>query len=355
MVDVSGMWHGRTYGIDLGDKVSHLCVLDESGKVTEEAQIPTTRKRLLARFQKLERSRVVIETGTHTNWVAETLGACGHEVVIANARLGRAIFGNPRKDDRTDAQCLARIGRVDPSLLHPVKPRDAKCRQSLALLRGRKALVRSRTQLINHVRGIAKSAGHRLPSRTSESFHKLPMPEELASSLGPVVSVIAELTAKIAILDERVEALCELEYPQTKQLMAISGVGPQTSLCFVLIVGDPRCFKSARAVASYIGLTPRRDASGARDPELPITKAGDPLLRELLVQCAQQMLGRFGQDSDLRRFGLRLAARGQKNAKKKAVVATARKLAVLLASLLRSGEVYDPLRGADAAELGHTG
>jgi transposase len=351
MVDVSCTWHGRTIGVDLGDKYSHLCVLDGSGAVTEEARVATTRKQMLARFQGLERSRVVIETGTHTNWVAETLASCGHEVVVANARKARAIFGNPRKDDRTDAECLARIGRVDAKLLHPVTPRDARCCRHLALLRGRKVLVRARTQLINHVRGIAKSAGFRLPSRASASFHKLAMPEELEGSLGPVVSVIADLTARIAILDERVEALCELEYPQTQQLMAINGVGPQTSLYFVLIVGDPRCFKSARAVGSYLGLTPRRDASGARDPELSITKAGDPLMRELLVQAAHHILGPFGRDSDLRRFGLQLAARGGKNAKKKAVVATARKLAVLLAALLRTGEVYRPLRHGAAAEL----
>ena len=350
MNDVSCMWRGTTIGIDLGDKESHLCVLDESGDVLEESRLRTTSRHFAARFKGLERLRIVIETGTHTNWVADLLRSFGHQVVVANARKARAIFQNPRKDDRTDAQSLARIGRLDPRLLYPVAPREADCRRDLALMRTRDALVRSRTRLVNHVRGIAKSAGHRIPGCSAAAFHKQELPAELESTTSVVMSTIGGLSATIKILDDRIDALCDLEHPQTKLLRQVHGVGPLTALGFVLIVGDPSRFKSARAVGSYAGLTTRRHASGERDPQLRITKAGDEMLRTLLVQAAQHILGPFGPDSDLRRFGKRLEKRGGKYAKQRAVIATARKLAVLLAVLLRTAEVYEPLRNHPEAQ-----
>jgi transposase len=344
MTKFSGTWNGRTAGVDLGDKASQVCVLDEEGKVLEESRIATTRKALTGRFQGLERMRIVIETGTHTNWVAEVLTTCGHEVVVSNARKVRAISTNDRKDDRADAQLLARLGRVDARLLAPIKVRDEKTRLDLAVLRSRSALVEARTQLINHARGTVKAAGHRLPKGSPESFHKREIPKDLEGALGPVLSVIAELNTQIASMDKRVEALCELEYPQTKLLRQVCGIGPITALCFVLTVGDVKNFKSNRQIGPYLGMTPRRQASGQADPELRITKAGDQMLRRLLVQGAHYNLGPFGKDSDLRRFGLRIAARGGKVVKRKAVIATARKLAVLLLALLRTAEVYEPLR-----------
>jgi len=351
MKDVSGVWNGQTIGIDLGDKQSHMCVLDEAGTEIELSLIATTRRALTSRFHGLARARVVIETGTHTNWVGEVLAECGHEVVVANARRVRAISTNDRKDDRADARLLARLGRVDTNLLFPITPRDREHRCDLSLVRTRAALVAARTELINHVRGTLKSAGHRLPSCSSESFHKRTLPDELASILRPVCCVIGELTDKIGNLDERIEALCELKYPQTKLLRQVTGVGPITSLCFLLTVGDVRRFKSPRAIGSYLGLTPRRHSSGESAPELRITKAGDTMLRTLLVQGAHHVLGPRRPDSDLRRFGTRLAGRGGKNAKKKAVVATARKLAQVLFALLRTGEVYEPLRNHPGAQL----
>lgn len=346
MAKSSSMWQGRTVGIDLGDRKSHVCVLDEQGEVLEEATLSMTRTALQARFKGQERCRIVIETGTHANWVRDELSELGHEVLIANARKVRAISQNERKDDRKDAQLLARLGRVDPRLLCPVEPRPLAERLERSRLHVRAALVEARTQLVNAARGMAKSHGFRLPSSSTASFHKKAIPEELAGVLTPIVAALEELSKQIKSLDVQVEVLCEQVFPQTTLLRQIAGVGPITSLYGLLSIGDPRRFDDVRDVGAYFGLTPQRSQSGNSDPELGITKAGDPRMRTLLVQCAHYILGPHGPDSDLRRFGKRLEARGKKNSKKSAVVATARKLAVLMLALLRSGEEYEPLRNS---------
>jgi len=140
--------------------------------------------------------------------------------------------------------------------------------------------------------------------------------------------------------------VAEERYPVTAQLRQVRGVGPLTALVYVLVLGDPRRFAKSRKVGSYVGLRPRQDQSGERDVPLGITKAGSPLLRRLLLQCAHYILGPHGEDCDLKRYGDRIAARGGKVAKRKAVVAVARKLSVLLHRLWMTGEVYERLRVA---------
>jgi transposase len=157
--------------------------------------------------------------------------------------------------------------------------------------------------------------------------------------------MIGKLSEQIRQLDREVERLCQQEYQETELLRQVKGVGPLTSLAFVLVIEDTGRFKKARAVGSYLGLCPALDESGEQSPQLRISKEGDSMLRRLLVGSAQYLLGPHGQDSDLRRWGMKLAGRGGKNAKKRAVVAVARKLAVLLYVLWRGGEVYEPLRG----------
>lgn len=346
MAKHSVTWSGSTVGVDLGDRSSRVCVLDELGEIAEEGRIPTTRTAFERRFSALRPSRVVIETGTHASWVHDVVAKAGHEVVVANARKVRAISANERKCDELDARMLARLGRVDVKLLEPVRVRPAQLRLDLALIRGRGAAVEARTALINAVRGLSKAAGHKLPRCSSASFHKRPLDESLQAGLSPLMQVLEQLTKTIAQYDKEIEHLCSTRYPQTKLLLQIKGVGPLTALYFLLVIADPARFHRPRDVGSYLGLVPKRDQSGGHDPQLRITKTGDRLGRSLLVQCAHYILGRFGEDSDLRRFGLRLAARGGKTAKKRAVVATARKLAVLLFALLRTGEVYEPLRNS---------
>ena len=216
-------------------------------------------------------------------------------------------------------------------------------------LRARDTLVAARTRMVNHVRGCLKSFAIRLPKCSTRTFPQRvagTVPKELRPALVPVLRMIDELTARIVASEKRIEQLSKERYPETTLLRQVNGVGAVTAFTFVLTLEEPRRFKCSRSVGAYLGLRPKQRQSGARDPELRITKAGDQDVRRLLVQSAQYMLGPFGADSDLRRFGLALAARGGKSAKRRAVVALARKLSVLLHRLWLTGEVYEPLRNA---------
>lgn len=339
-----------TIGVDIGDRYSHLCLLDtETGEVVEEARIATDQAAFERRFYGSRPMRVAIEAGTHSPWISRLLEGWGHEVLVANARKLRLICGDGTKTDRADAENLARIARLDPKLLSPLRHRCETSQAHLALIRSRDALVRSRTQLVNHVRGAVKSFGERLPKCSASSFHKRAaglLPEALVPALEPVLKTIADLTARIRLYDRELEALAEELYPETRLLRQVPGVGTLTALAFVLTVEDPVRFADSRAVGAYLGLVPGRDQSGDSDPQRRISKRGDRMLRRLLVGSAQYLLGPFGEDSDLRRHGEKLAARGGKSAKKRAVVAVARKLSVLLHRLWVSGETYDPLRNA---------
>jgi transposase len=349
-MDVSSQQPPTTAGLDLGDKYSYLCLLDQhSGEVIEEGRLRTTPEALKRRFASERPMRIAIEAGTHSPWVSRLLEECGHEALVANARKLRLIYSNKRKTDEVDAENLARLARVDPKLLYPLKHRGEESQAHMAIVRSREALVSARTQLVNHVRGAVKSFGARLPKCPAVSFHnKAPehIPEALLPALGPILETIGSLTRRIRQYDRRLEAIAEEHYPETELLRQVEGVGPLTALTFVLTVEDPYRFEKSRSVGAYLGLVPARDQSGDRDPQRRISKEGDEMLRKLLVSGAHYVLGPFGSDSDLRRHGEKIAARGGKNAKKRAVVAVARKLSVLLHSLWISGEVYEPLRNA---------
>jgi transposase len=294
----------------------------------------------------------VLEVGPHSPWLSRLLKAQGHEVVVANPRRVRLIAEAERKSDRIDAETLARLGRMDPKLLRPIEHRGEEAQKDLALLRVRDALVRSRTKLIQCARGLAKSFGARLPASSAPSFAKRVREgglEALFPGLEPLLRQCDELTASIRQLDREVERLGRERYPETQLLRPVSGVGPITSLAYVLTVEDPNRFRKSRSVGAYFGLTPRQRDSGDARPELSISKRGDELVRRLLIEAAHYTLGPFGPDSELRRFGLRLLAQGGKRAKKRAVVAVARKLATLLHRLWITGEVYHAL-GVPSAE-----
>ena len=335
-------------GVDLGDRRSQVCVLDDQGGVIEEDSIATTCSAFEGRFGGLPRCRVVLETGTHSNWVHDVLVKVGHEVIVANARKVRAISSNDRKSDRMDARMLARLGRLDTQLLAPVPVRREQTRLDRMSLLARAELVELRTALSNSIRGLSKSAGHRLPSCAPEGLHKRPLHPSLEGILRPMMAALEGLSRAIAEYDKQLSCVARQRYPQCDLLQQVAGVGPVSSLYFVLTIDDPRRFARPRDVGAYFGLVPRRDQSGSRDPELAISKAGDRMGRTLLVQCAHHILGPVGKDSDLRRFGKRIASSGGASAKKRAAGATARKLAVLLLALLRSGEVYEPLRNSPA-------
>jgi transposase len=336
-----------TAGLDLGDKHSYLCLIDQqSGEVMEEGRLRTTPEALRRRFASEQPLRIAIETGTHSPWVSRLLEECGHEVLVANARKLRLIYSNKRKTDEVDAENLARLARVDPKLLYPLKHRGEGSQAHLAVIRSRQALVGCRTQLVNHVRGAVKSFGARLPKCPARSFHnRAPehIPEALLPALEPIVEQIGSLTERIRQYDRKLETASKEHYPETQLLRQVEGIGPLTALTFVLTVEDPYRFEKSRSVGAYLGLVPATERSGERDPQKRISKEGEEMLRKLLVGSAHYILGPFGSDSDLRRHGERIATHGGKNAKKRAAVAVARKLCVLLHRLWVTGEAYDPL------------
>lgn len=338
-----------TIGLDLGDRFTQLCALDTRGQIVATERLRTPPAALEHHFAGHPRSRIVLEVGTHSPWVSRLLQRLGHEVLVANARQLRLISGSERKSDRVDAETLARLGRLDPALLQPIHHRGAEAQADLAQLRARDALVRTRTLLITHVRGAVKAWGARLPASSAPAFATKAaagVPLDLRGALGPLLELIATLSQEIRGMERQLERVATERYPETARLRQPSGVGLLTALCYVLTLEDPGRFRQSRAVGPDLGLCPRRDQSGGRDPQLRITRRGDAMLRRLLVSGAQYILGPFGPDTDLRRWGLRLAARGGKNAKKRAVVAVARKLATLLHRLWVSGAEYQPLRAA---------
>jgi transposase len=335
-----------TVGLDLGDRSSWYCVLDEAGNALLEQRVSTTPKALREGFGKLPRSRIALETGTHSPWVSRLLSELGHEVIVAHARNVRLIGESRRKDDRLDAQTLARLARIDPELLSPVKHRSAKAQADLTVIRARAGLVRARTALVNTARGLAKSYGERLRGcnvRNMNPGKAEGLSPELQAALQPLLAALESLSERIAEYNERIERLAQESYPQVALLKQVKGVGTLIGLTFLLTLEDPHRFRKSRDVGCYLGLQPGRRNSGQSEPQMHISKEGDPYLRTLLVQGAQHILGPFGVDCDLRRWGLKLAERGGRNGKKRAIIATARKLAVLLHHLWVSGEVYEPL------------
>jgi transposase len=337
-----------TVGVDLGDQWSNYCILGLGGETLAEGQFRTSPHAVTEFFQGLSQSRVVIEVGTHSAWVREVIVGLGHEVLVANAQRMEGSKRRRRKNDRIDAGKLARLGRVDPQSLYPIQHRSTEVREDLVVLRAREALVESRTRLINAVRGLVKTmGGTRLSNSSTEAFSRkvaAEIPQPIRETIQPLLRLIASLSEVIKCYEQRIEQLGREKYQHTKLLRQVSGVGPVTSLAYMLTLETPLRFARSRDVGPYLGLVPAQEDSGDSQPQLGISKAGDRMLRKLLVGSAHYILGPFGPDSDLRRFGKKLCERGGKNAKKRATVAVARKLAVLVHRLWISGEVYEPLR-----------
>jgi transposase len=320
---------GITIGIDLGDIWSHYCTLNQDGEVVDRGRFRTNPSGEDKRFRDMERARVAMETGTHSIWVSEQIQELGHEVIVANVRELRAISHSDRKSDKVDAEKIARYARLDPDILRPITHRTVGQQETLTLIRARDVLVRLRTGAVNSVRGLAKPCLAILPTG-------------LAQALGPLLQQIADMTVKIKQYDREIQKLTETAYPETQALIKVYGVGHLTALTFVLTLGNKQRFQRSRDVGCYLGLRPRRSQSGDSDPQLGITKAGNGYLRQLLVECANHVIGPHGKDSTLRRWGLSLGARGGSHARRRAVVAVARKLAVLLHRIWITQEVYMP-------------
>lgn len=341
-------------GIDIGDKRCLLRLIDFDGGFIDETQIPTRAAALEKYFRRWPRLRIVIEAGTHSNWIRRMLAGWGHEVLVSNPRRLRLIAQSYSKNDRHDAWWLAELGRTNPELLSLTEPRSAQTEQHRLWLRGREALIQSRTKLINSLRGLAKSQGLRLgtcgPTKWVSKV-RAECPGELHPALLPMARLIAGLTREIRELDKQLEQLADNVYPATARMRQVNGVGALTALAYVLALdNDAGRVNRSRQAGAVVGLRPKQRDSGQSAPQLGITKCGDKLLRRLLVQSAQYQLGPFGQDSALRQWGLKLSAGTNRRAKRRAVVAVARKLAVLLHVLWSKQVDYDPFYGVAPAE-----
>jgi transposase len=344
---------GSTIGMDIGDRWTHVAVIGPDGELWAEDRVASREPEVRSWLSRLPASVVAMEVGTHSRWMAKVGRDCGHTVYVANPRQLRLIYGGDNKHDRLDARNLARLARVDWRLMKPIEHRPDEEQADLARIAVRESLVDMRTQGVNLVRGMVKAAGGRIVDCSAEAFPgkaKEQIPEGLKSSLGPMLEQVEVLNGQIAESDQMIEHVARTRYPEVMLLRQVNGVGWLTALTFRLTIGDARRFERSRDVGCYVGLRPKRDQSGESDPQLGITKAGNVRLRRMLVNCAHYIIGPFGADSDLRRWGLKLAEQSRaRGAKQRAVVAVARKLAVLLHRLWVGGEVYEPLRNSKPA------
>lgn len=336
----------HTMGLDLGDRRSTYCLLDANGKTLAEEVVATSREGFAALSKQHSGAVIAMETGTHSPWVSRLFEAGGHKVYVANARKLRAISSSNTKSDLEDARMLARLARVDPTLLSPVKHRSEAGQRAIIQIKVREALVRSRVNLMNSARFLLKSLGLPMPSGVKASSFVKKVRAVLDTStcalVEPLLKILETINERIDACDQQLEKLAAERYPQSARLRQVPGVGPLTALCFVATLETPDRFKHARDVGAYLGLVPRRDQSGNTDKQLSITKAGNTALRCLLVNCAHYIMGPFGPPSDLRAAGLKFCERGGKSAKKRAVIAVARKLAIMLFALWKSGADYRP-------------
>ena len=334
-------------GMDLGDKYSVLCGINQEGEVVMRKRLKSTPHDLQKWFSGIQPTKVAIEAGSQSSWVSRVVKHCGHEVIVANPRKIRAISQNEKKCDDTDAEMLARLARVDPKLLCPIQHRGKEAQADLSMIRSRDLLVRTRTGLINNVRSTLKGFGLRPPRCTAAAFHHRIaeyIPQALSAALEPIVELIRSLTTTIKSYGKLIDKVAKNQYPETKHVAQVTGVGILTALAFVLTIEDPSRFRKARSVGPFCGLCPRSDKSSESDPQLPISKTGNGYLRRLLIGCGHYILGPFGPPCYLREWGHALMARGGKNAKKRAAVAVARRLSVLLLKLWITEEEYDPFR-----------
>ncbi len=334
-------------GVDLGDTKHAICVTDKDGNILKEYFITITKQSFKKLIETYPQSLIAIEVGTHSPWISRYLTQLGAQVVVANARKLRAIYTNERKSDELDARMLAKIARLDIDLLHPIQHGTEEQQRDSLMIKLRASLTKQRAATVVTIRFTLKSLGIRIRSSSTRAFPNvarkyLQQQPEILAIIEPSLVILDALNEQIKKLEKQIEERISKKYPEAQHLQQITGIGPITALAFVLHISDPESFKSPRDVGAYLGLVPRSDQSGKKDKELSISKTGNTYLRCLLVQAAQYILGHFGPDCDLRNHGLKLAARGGNGAKKKAVIATARKIAVTMLAMWKNKNDYNP-------------
>jgi transposase len=286
----------ETIGIDLGDKMSRYCIVNRDGEVVEEGSFRNQVSSIEAHFSG-EPRRIALEAGAQSAWISRVLKRLGHEVIVGNARELKWITASDNKTDSVDARKLALLARADVQLLAPVEHRTAEQQAELAVVRARDAIMRARTLLINSARGIAKGFGVRLPKSITATFGQralADLPDGLRTALGGLLEHIDALSRQVGHSDQQIGELAQ-RHPEVERLTSIPGVGKLTAVTFILTLGRPERFAHSRDVAGFLGLRPKQRQSGARDPQLGISKSGDPYLRKLFVQCAHHVLGTGGR------------------------------------------------------------
>lgn len=339
-----------TIGLDLGNKKHTVCALDRAGKVLWRREVANTPEALKPFFEANAGATVAMETGLCCRWISALAKSCGCDAIVGNARKLAAIWQSKRKNDENDALLIAKLARADRELFHPVELRDDERHGMVQLIELREVVVSQRTQAVNSVRGLCKAHGVFIRKCDASCFHKLAMesiPAGIMWMFKPMLRHLKELASTIKRYDVMLEKYAQAHFKDEVELLqTIPGVGPVTSCSFVAHVADSERFGSARDAGAYFGLVPGQDQSGDRDAPKRITKVGSALVRHLLVTAANHILRKSSPDTALKRHGEHICARGGRIARRKAKTAVARKLAVVMLAMLKSGKPYDDGRAA---------
>jgi transposase len=338
----------RVIGLDLGDYEMTYRVVDGDGRPIAEGSASAEPEEVAVLAGKYPGADVLMEAGGSSPWVQRMLRERGLNAIVAKADIlcGR----RRRKNDPTDAAALAELMRMKSSLIVEVEHKSEDDAIDFVVLKSRDQLVKMRTASINFVRGVLKSFGVRVGRADADAFGRFAapfVPSKLRSTIKPQLDFIVSLTARIKAFDVQIKKKVMTKHPQAVALAeSVYGVSHIVATAFVLTIFRPDRFRRARDVGPYLGLEPAQKASGTLDPELGISRAGNPFLRKLLVQSAHYLLGPLARDQkkagDLREWGLGLIRRGGKGAKKRASVAVARRLAVAMLASWKSGTPWDP-------------
>ena len=329
------------YGaIDLHLRHSQICIVNDTGTVVRMHRVVTSREGLAAVFAARPRLRVVIESSTESEWVAQTVEGWGHEVIVVDPNYALMYGQRPRgvKTDRRDAAALAEACRVGVyRRAHRVSAAQRGCRRGL---RVREQLVRMRTQVINQVRAQLRQEGYRLGSGAAESAERrlarLPLPDHLQAALAPLRAVLETIGHQLGVCTRALAGVAQAD-PVVQRLMTAPGVGPITALTYRAVLDDVGRFADAGAASAYVGLVPREDSTGDRQRRGPITKAGPRALRVLLVQAGWVIWRGRGGSAALYAWVRRLADR---RGRRIAIVALARRLARILYAMWRDDTDY---------------
>jgi len=329
------------YGaIDLHMRYSQIRIVDEMGGVVRDQRVATSRERLVQAFEGWGPMRILVETGTESEWVAQTLEAAGHAVIVADPNYA-PMYGERQRRVKTDRRDVAALAEANRRGWYRAAHRPAAAqRTTRQVLRARRQIVQMRSGAVALIRALVKQEGYRLPrcgaERVPARLARLELPTALGAALGPLVRMIETATTEIATLDEQLQRRAAAD-PVVQRLQTIPGVGLVVALTFRAQIDDVRRFRHAGQVSAAIGLVPREDSSAERRQRGHITKVGPRELRSLLVQAAWACW-RSKQSATLRAWVEQLAAR---RGRRIAVVALARRLSRVLYALWRDGTTFE--------------